>query len=371
MAKDPINPMKEEKRRLFHDLFLWLALIPLIFGSLFACGQLALILVPEEAGAITRSLLKADYLPWAYNLIPPINVEAFIQDVVKEQQLFGPTGMPESTAINELFLIPPTPTNIPVSTATQTETPEPEKTRPPSARTTPTITNTTAVLTPTLPLTLTATASPSPTKTRTRLPGNRTSTPTDEPDHPPQPTRTRTPSPPTLTNTAVIPTRTHTPVLPTVTRTKVPNTPTHTVRPPTATKTFTPVAASKTPTVATKTPVVTQAPVATNTPVTPEAKSTPTSAPVRPIAENKGASEKDLETGGCKAYFGYQNDNPMAVTIPLGELNFLSVEADTSPGIPTGFKVGRVAPAFTVVWTKSGSITWTLNGRKATARWCQ
>ena len=95
MAKDPINPMKEEKRRLFHDLFLWLALIPLIFGSLFACGQLALILVPEEAGAITRSLLKADYLPWAYNLIPPINVEAFIQDVVKEQQLFGPTGMPE------------------------------------------------------------------------------------------------------------------------------------------------------------------------------------------------------------------------------------------------------------------------------------
>jgi hypothetical protein len=96
---------------------------------------------------------------------------------------------------------------------------------------------------------------------------------------------------------------------------------------------------------------------------------TPTYAPVRPIAENDGASE--IVPGGCRAYFGYRNDNPRPVDIPLGPRNSLSDDTATvTPGITTHFEVNRVTGAFSVIWTTPGPITWTLDGRQATANWC-
>jgi len=104
----------------------------------------------------------------------------------------------------------------------------------------------------------------------------------------------------------------------------------------------------------------------TVTPVNP----TPTYAPVRPIAENDGEAVQ-VNFGGCTAYFGYRNDNPNEVDIEYGPQNILDDPAiQAAHPQPIHFLVGRVFGAFEVTWYTGRDLTWTLDGRTATANWC-
>ena len=117
----------------------------------------------------------------------------------------------------------------------------------------------------------------------------------------------------------------------------------------------------------------------TPTPVTPQPTSTNTAIatleyfPVRPIAENSGESFVDPDGEGCLAYFGYRNDNPIEIDIPIGERNYLSetpVRIGPETEQPTHFYTDRVSPAFEVVWNNPVPFTWYLDGREAVVQWC-
>ncbi len=170
-----------------------------------------------------------------------------------------------------------------------------------------------------------------------------------------------TPTPtftPTSTFTST-PTNTATPTAtPTPTRTPTPTaTPTHT-----PTRTFTPTA--------TATPTKTPTPTATPT-KTPTATFTPTQTPtpivyqITPIAE----CVEVLQNGNLLARFGYQNNAPTSVTIPLGPKNKFGPE-DPDRGQPTIFLPGRFGNVFTAVipvavaqvkiMNTSNFIRWTL-----------
>jgi hypothetical protein len=84
-------------------------------------------------------------------------------------------------------------------------------------------------------------------------------------------------------------------------------------------------------------------------------------APVRPVLEcvKKG-------TGGhYTAWFGYRNENPVAVYIPVGSRNkFTPSPRDRDQ--PTIFLPGRTVRAFSVTFPGT-NLVWTLNGRTSTA----
>ncbi len=153
---------------------------------------------------------------------------------------------------------------------------------------------------------------------------------------------------PTPTST---PTSTFTPT-PTNTATPTP-TPTPTSTPtPTATPTKTP-----TPTATpTKTPTATFTPTKTPTPIVYQ---------ITPIAE----CVEVLQNGNLLARFGYQNNAPTSVTIPLGPKNKFGPE-DPDRGQPTIFLPGRFGNVFTAVipvavaqvktMNTSNFIRWTL-----------
>jgi len=97
---------------------------------------------------------------------------------------------------------------------------------------------------------------------------------------------------------------------------------------------------------------------------------TPTYAPVRPIAENDGNADQ-VANGGCRAYFGYRNDNPNEIDIPIGTRNTLDDPAGIlNPPQPTHFLVGWVPGAFEFTWYSGLPLIWTLDGRTAIANWC-
>lgn len=224
----------------------WLALAALLFLILFGCGQVALWLSAPPAQADTRSQLRADYRPWPFEVIQPVD-PAILEDIQKDEDatpgeipivtaVFWPTVTPTPTlrpgdptltpnrpptrAISDTpdGLTSPTPTPfIAIETGTATAT------RTSSHTATRTLTSTTT-RTPTLTLTRTRTSTPTLTRTRTVTP-----TPTLSPTatFPPPPTATRTvtptatfPPPPTGTWT-LTPTITTTPT-PSVTPTDTP-----------------------------------------------------------------------------------------------------------------------------------------------------
>lgn len=324
--KQPQPPNLQQNRRFSPgNLLLWLLLVPGVFGVLFFFSQLALVLNLEDLATNTRSMLLAQYMPWSYVEIPPINIEALISDIQRDVQLFG-TPEPEPTFEIGEFLRPPTA----------------EATKPPAPTQNP----------PTLLPTLTPT-----TLVDTLIPATQTLTRTVAPTTTQQPSRTSTPTP-TATNTTK-------PIILTYTQTSPPE-----EKPPTKVPTNTPVTPSPIPT-----KVVTD----TDTPAPPPATDTPTLpptlelAPVRPIAENNGLSSVDPEGQGCLAYFGYRNENPVEIDIPIGERNNLSetpVRIGPESEQPTHFYTDRVSPAFEVVWNSGNSFIWTLDGRQAIALWC-
>jgi hypothetical protein len=298
----------------FRNLVIWLLLVPSVFGTLIFFSDLALVIHLEDLAADTRSFLQAQYQPWPYDEIPPINVEAFFGDIQKEEELFG-TPEVSPTVAEEVFGEPPTPEqNVPVES---TETQEIEAPTP-----TPTdfsIVNPPITSTPSRTPTLVPIPQVTWTSTPTRVAPMVTPTFTQPPGY------TRTPVPPTLTQTRTIPqTRTFTP----------------TIR-PTSTITLT------------REPQV--------------------FAPVHPIAENNGKSVVDPKGQGCLGYFGYRNDSTFEMDIPIGERNFLSEPPSRiAPGSeqPTHFYTDRVSPAFEVVWNSSAPFLWHLDGREAVLQWC-
>lgn len=71
------------------------------------------------------------------------------------------------------------------------------------------------------------------------------------------------------------------------------------------------------------------------------------------------------------ASFGYRNDNALEVDIPLGPRNLLSDDtAVLSAEQPTHFGVGRKVEAFQATWNSGQPLIWSLDGRSASANWC-
>jgi hypothetical protein len=332
MGQNQAGSSDDRKKRSFKDLFILLALIPLILLTLLCCGQLAMYSITAAQGDNTSSHLSADYQPWPYDRIPALNVQAFMDDVIQEQALFG-TPQPEGTEIVGNYWELPTSTAIAISEGTVT----PGLTKSPTAHLpiTGTPSPTTAItLTPTKVITSTRVI------TSTKLPTIIIITPTFTATYLPPPTRTNTPKPPPkITRT---PTNTPGPLPTTMT--------------PTITVTYT-VTLTHTSTV-THTPT----PTSTHT-LTP----TLTYSPLWPLLENSGATLN----GGCHAYFGYRNDNPNEVDIDYGTLNNLNdPPALANPPQPKHFLVGRQYAVFEYTWYSGAPLTWALDGRTAIADWC-
>lgn len=319
MEQEPDNSQNQEKRRSLSDLLLWLALLPVILGTLLCCGQLSLAIRPGTSSANTGSLLKADYGGWAYESIPAIDIERFIRDIEKDRRLYE-TGGPEGEVIEGVYWEPPTPV-VQIGQITPTA-PVLATPTPTLALRTPTKTNTPTSVQPVVTVTRGPTATALSTVTRT-------STATFPP--PPPPTRTFTDEP----EEEDTPTRTPTQA---------------------GTITFTPTATNE--------PTLTEEPTLTPTP-------TPTYAPVRPFAENNGVSDP-VPGGGCRAFFGYRNDNPQEVDIPYSlERNWIDDPvAQANPPQPSHFLIGRIFSVFEFTWYTGTDLTWWLDGRPAVVLWC-
>lgn len=322
MDQEPENRQNQENRRSIKDLLIWLALIPFILGTLLCCGQLALVLIPGNPSTKTSSLLSADYGGWPYESIPPIDIERFLRDIEREQQLYA-SGGPEGPVIDGVYWQPPTPV-VEIGLVTP-------------------ITGTPGTSTPTQAL-RTPTRTSTPTPTSAMATAARTPTSTTQPTVTQTVTRTLPPPPP----------------LPTWTFTDEPEE--EDTRTPTRTRTLTPTATHT----ATAENTITLTPTATET-LTP----TPTYAPVRPFAENDGNAEQ-VPGGGCRAFFGYRNDNPQPVDIPVSEdRNWIDDPvAQANPPQPTHFEVGRIFSVFEFTWFTGQDLTWWLDGRPAVATWC-
>ena len=91
---------------------------------------------------------------------------------------------------------------------------------------------------------------------------------------------------------------------------------------------------------------------------------TPTLRPIRPIVE----CVNEAESGEHLAVFGYQNENPSPVALPLGPNNTFR-PAPIDRGQPTTFSPGRSpsSKAAFVVAFREPELTWSLNGRIVTA----
>lgn len=280
------------------DLFMWLAVLPIILGLLVLCGQGALLFSLKQSSTDTRSLLQTNYAAWVYDLIPPINIPELIEDIREDLRAEGVIEEP-APVVTGVFWVPPTATPLSVANLTAIpQTPIPNSATP-------------------IP--------PQPTATEDR----------PEPTNTRAPTRTITPSP--------SPTRTFAPLLPTSTNTEEP--------PPPPTRTPTQTATQPPPPTATT----------TSTRVPPTVPPPPPYIPISPSV--RGVAQV---SGGCKATFGYTNNNSYPVNIELGPRNQLNMEG--SP--PTSFAVGQVLVAFEITWNTGGSLIWSLDGSNEEIAWC-
>jgi hypothetical protein len=277
--------------------------------------------------------------------------------------------------------VTPTPTSVP-PTATPTEVP-PTAT-PTEVPPTATPTEVPPTETPTeVPPTETPTEVP-PTETPTEVPPTETPTevpPTETPTKVP-PTETPTEVPPTETPTEVPPTETPTEVPPTETPTEVPPTETPTEVPPTEMPTEIPPTATPTEVPPTETP--TEVPPATKvSPTMTPAGALPTATPIE--VQSAAGSELPIEgnisirpvvvcvrnngDGTFAAFFGYRNDNPHTVIIPIGPENEFS-PAPINRGQPTVFTASTENLAddgvFEVAFADD-SLKWTVQGHMAIA----
>ncbi len=70
--------------------------------------------------------------------------------------------------------------------------------------------------------------------------------------------------------------------------------------------------------------------------------------------------------GQLQATFGYTNNNPFPIALPIGAVNKFSPGA-SDRGQPTNFTQGQVNSVFKVPFAEADTIEWLLNGRSASA----
>jgi len=217
---------------------------PGVFIILLGCGQFALWGRTEAAYVDLPSSLQANYRPWSFVALAPLNNAGILDEIRHDQEIqstptpikiqvsFWATPVPVSDSNSDLV-----PTNNPAphpGVATVTKTPKHLASA--TFSTSPTMT-----LTPTLTRTATLTVTPTRTATPTWvLTLTRTTTPTmtTTPTLTPVPTATSQPLPTATLNLSPLPPRpttipTQTPVVPSDT----PVVPTNTLMPPTETPT--------------------------------------------------------------------------------------------------------------------------------------
>ena len=247
------------------DLGRWmLFLVPLALLVLFVGGSLAAKSPLPTAEADVRSQLQADYRPWPFAVIRPVDPE-IVEEIQRDREQFPEafeTQEPIVVAGGAFWATPQPPADLPTETAIAVALNTPATSAPggTSETLTPNATGATEVvprtatpdgtLTAVAPLasstiapTLTRTAAPPPTNTRapTATPNPPTPTPAP-PTSPPLPPPTDTAAPPPPPTSTPLPTATS---VPTTTPTRTPTvtslpttTPTHTpttTPPPTAT----------------------------------------------------------------------------------------------------------------------------------------
>ncbi len=166
--------------RFWYSLIRWLLLTLPVLAILLGCGQLALWLAQPPVGATYRSGLSADYGPWTFTVIQPVDPQ-MVNEVLQDQGRAGQT--PLASAI--LPSATPTETATATASSTRTATPRQPTPVPPTATSTVTSTSTrpppppaTRTSTATSPITSTGTEPPPPTDTPILPPRPDTPTPT-------------------------------------------------------------------------------------------------------------------------------------------------------------------------------------------------
>jgi len=292
----PQRPQNEEaRRRRLRPVARWLLLLLFLIPLLFCCGQLALLDPGSSVYADTASKQKADYGPWPYLVLNPIDpgiIDAIRDDearyesgenrtvtspiIIGEADFWAISSRGAATAVAAapeaqtatalaklVVTTTPSPAPFVLSSLTPSSTPSATLTPLGSPSRTPT-----AYLTRTPSATPTTTATPSATFTRTRVP--------------------------TLPASATSAATTATSATPTAT----PTTPPPTNPAPTATT----LAATSTPTptgTATNTPTPTETPTSTTTPTetaTPTSTPTPTATPNNSFVVNVTGDAVDANT---------------------------------------------------------------------------
>jgi hypothetical protein len=347
----PANSNLNPQRKPLSGVLLWVVLVPFILAALVICGQLALLVNIGGPAADTRSRLSASYSAWGYDLIPPINIPALLEDIRNDARRMGLAPEPEDV-VPGVFVQPPTPAVEGTAVLPGNATPTLPATETPQATVTP-------PSTATRPPTTTATPSASPSPTNTWAPlwtatptVTETSIPTRIPTSRPTATSTnRPPPPPTATSTN------RPPPPPTATSTNKPP------PPPTATDPVKPTQPKQT---------ATTAPTATQAQPTKIVKTPDPHTMVRPVVDS--VSESGSMENGCQAIFGYINDHTQTITIPIGDQNYLSIDDDNlivTPGRVTSFAPGGASGVMTVHWNAGSSLEWKLGGFTASAKWCR
>ena len=74
----------------------------------------------------------------------------------------------------------------------------------------------------------------------------------------------------------------------------------------------------------------------------------------------------DTGTGQWNSLWGYDSTSGSVENIPIGSTNYFSPGAQNQ-GQPTAFQPGTNNNVFTVTWSGSSELTWTLNGQSASA----
>lgn len=231
------------------ELARWLMLTPGVFVILLGCGQFALWGKISGAYVDMPSNLQADYHPWSFIALAPLNNSAIMDEIQREQETqntpepikipvsFWATPQPAAESSSDPAPttdnpVPPTAaplttlqasfTVTPKRTASATFTASPTTTRTPTFTLTPTRTGTwlltvtrtttpTTTSTPTIVPTETPKPIPSATVNLPPLPPRPTSPPTEIPTQTPDGFPVPSETPMALTNTPMLPTETPTP----------------------------------------------------------------------------------------------------------------------------------------------------------------
>ncbi|MEJ2608134.1 MAG: hypothetical protein P8Z41_15905 [Anaerolineales bacterium] len=186
--EEEVGRQEEERKEKRNELAQWLLLVPLILLLLFGCGTCGM-MRGQTAHADTRSQMNADYSPWPFMVLHPVNPD-IIEEIRRDAEYYPGPGSESGDPIVEPGDF--WETSTPTSAATLADTPT--ATELASATTTSTATEPASA---TASSTITATSSPSSTATATDTgTPESSSTPSSTPSLTNTPTETSIPWPP-------------------------------------------------------------------------------------------------------------------------------------------------------------------------------